>query len=151
MLGVFFFFKQKTAYELRISDWSSDVCSSDLELGGAALHLHRSVDPEGDEDRRSDVDEGEEAWTLGGRGAQVARLGAGAPKADGREVAVAGSVVGGEHHHRVAARVYLLHQPTEHLIGRAERLLEQGRVAPPVDRPETRSVGKEGGSTCSTR
>src|SRR3546814_7531059 len=29
---VFFFFKQKTAYEMRISDWSSDVCSSDLEL-----------------------------------------------------------------------------------------------------------------------
>src|SRR3546814_9702936 len=27
----FFFFKQKTAYELRISDWSSDVCSSDLQ------------------------------------------------------------------------------------------------------------------------
>src|SRR3546814_16285877 len=29
----FFFFKQKTAYEMRISDWSSDVCSSDLVLG----------------------------------------------------------------------------------------------------------------------
>src|SRR3546814_16812726 len=29
---VFFFFKQKTAYEMRISDWSSDVCSSDLYL-----------------------------------------------------------------------------------------------------------------------
>src|SRR3546814_10371907 len=28
---VFFFFKQKTAYEMRISDWSSDVCSSDLQ------------------------------------------------------------------------------------------------------------------------
>src|SRR3546814_7090880 len=28
----FFFFKQKTAYEMRISDWSSDVCSSDLEI-----------------------------------------------------------------------------------------------------------------------
>src|SRR3546814_3158042 len=27
---IFFFFQQKTAYELRISDWSSDVCSSDL-------------------------------------------------------------------------------------------------------------------------
>src|SRR3546814_9815489 len=27
---MFFFFKQKTAYEIRISDWSSDVCSSDL-------------------------------------------------------------------------------------------------------------------------
>src|SRR3546814_8497899 len=32
---VFFFFKQKTAYEMRISDWSSDVCSSDLSLNGA--------------------------------------------------------------------------------------------------------------------
>src|SRR3546814_4985339 len=30
MLYFFFFFKQKTAYEMRISDWSSDVCSSDL-------------------------------------------------------------------------------------------------------------------------
>src|SRR3546814_1784484 len=29
-LMMFFFFKQKTAYEMRISDWSSDVCSSDL-------------------------------------------------------------------------------------------------------------------------
>src|SRR3546814_9206654 len=31
-----FVFKQKTAYEMRISDWSSDVCSSDLHLDGAA-------------------------------------------------------------------------------------------------------------------
>src|SRR3546814_7263027 len=31
---IFFFFKQKTAYEMRISDWSSDVCSSDLVAGG---------------------------------------------------------------------------------------------------------------------
>src|SRR3546814_10862497 len=30
ILIFFFFFKQKTAYEMRISDWSSDVCSSDL-------------------------------------------------------------------------------------------------------------------------
>src|SRR3546814_4900195 len=30
LLSCFFFFKQKTAYEVRISDWSSDVCSSDL-------------------------------------------------------------------------------------------------------------------------
>src|SRR3546814_3684546 len=38
----FFFFKQKTAYEMRISDWSSDVCSSDLRLPrclGAARRL----------------------------------------------------------------------------------------------------------------
>src|SRR3546814_6327603 len=33
----FFFFKRKTAYEMRISDWSSDVCSSDLGLT-APLH-----------------------------------------------------------------------------------------------------------------
>src|SRR3546814_5687228 len=33
VLGCFFFFKQKTAYEMRISDWSSDVCSSDLHPG----------------------------------------------------------------------------------------------------------------------
>src|SRR3546814_6392687 len=42
---MFFFFKQKTAYELRISDWSSDVCSSDLpgfDLGGRAACLHQS-------------------------------------------------------------------------------------------------------------
>src|SRR3546814_1608927 len=44
---MFFFFKQKTAYELRISDWSSDVCSSDLEdLDGAARErkAHRGAE-----------------------------------------------------------------------------------------------------------
>src|SRR3546814_17460611 len=39
LLCVFFFFKQKTAYEMRISDWSSDVCSSDLVEAGIAAHL----------------------------------------------------------------------------------------------------------------
>src|SRR3546814_8085974 len=37
---IFFFFKQKTAYEMRISDWSSDVCSSDLP--GDGLYQRRS-------------------------------------------------------------------------------------------------------------
>src|SRR3546814_14608851 len=37
MLFVVFFFKQKTAYEMRISDWSSDVCSSDLIPDDAVL------------------------------------------------------------------------------------------------------------------
>src|SRR5881628_849755 len=32
MYDFFFFFKQKTAYEMSVSDWSSDVCSSDLDL-----------------------------------------------------------------------------------------------------------------------
>src|SRR3546814_1204313 len=36
---VFFFFKQKTAYEMRISDWSSDVCSSDLSSTALVLPI----------------------------------------------------------------------------------------------------------------
>src|SRR3546814_9010502 len=41
---LFFFFKQKTAYEMRISDWSSDVCSSDLFalMGAAGLQFEMS-------------------------------------------------------------------------------------------------------------
>src|SRR3546814_18810810 len=35
----FFFFKQKTAYEMRISDWSSDVCSSDLSVPAPAIRV----------------------------------------------------------------------------------------------------------------
>src|SRR3546814_1869507 len=41
---VFFFFKQKTAYEMRISDWSSDVCSSDLRVR-ARKGSHDRLDP----------------------------------------------------------------------------------------------------------
>src|SRR3546814_13517191 len=39
----FFFFKQKTAYEMRISDWSSDVCSSDLQRNNKAQTMTRLV------------------------------------------------------------------------------------------------------------
>src|SRR3546814_7997278 len=39
---MFFFFKQKTAYEMRISDWSSDVCSSDLPSASRAAGFERS-------------------------------------------------------------------------------------------------------------
>src|SRR3546814_1775872 len=46
-----FFFKQKTAYEMRISDWSSDVCSSDLPFhpipGTCRDAPHRKTDSEG--------------------------------------------------------------------------------------------------------
>src|SRR3546814_1992721 len=37
---LFFFFKQKTAYEMRISDWSSDVCSSDLRRAIQAIRTN---------------------------------------------------------------------------------------------------------------
>src|SRR3546814_3293083 len=40
----FFLFKQKTAYEMRISDWSSDVCSSDLGLFVSNAHAHEAGD-----------------------------------------------------------------------------------------------------------
>src|SRR3546814_7124633 len=50
MIFCFFFFKQKTAYEMRISDWSSDVCSSDLALriptvqaGRTPIHDHHGL------------------------------------------------------------------------------------------------------------
>src|SRR3546814_5281703 len=46
----FFFFKQKTAYEMRISDWSSDVCSSDLgrrRPAGPARRRARRAPPRG--------------------------------------------------------------------------------------------------------
>src|SRR3546814_2875637 len=44
MFVVFFFFKQKTAYDMRISDWSSDVCSSDLSIGHQAAAERSEVD-----------------------------------------------------------------------------------------------------------
>src|SRR3546814_2344200 len=48
---LFFFFKQKTAYEMRISDWSSDVCSSDLREG-AIIPLWLNGLERKDRDRR---------------------------------------------------------------------------------------------------
>src|SRR6188768_231125 len=52
-LEAFFFFKQKTAYEMSIGDWSSDVCSSDLmvdefgeisrEAGTCGMHVHVGI------------------------------------------------------------------------------------------------------------
>src|SRR3546814_18272815 len=39
MISVVFFFKQKTAYEMRIRDWSSDVCSSDLSVNVFLLYF----------------------------------------------------------------------------------------------------------------
>src|SRR5213596_730376 len=44
VFGCFFFFKQKTAYEIRPCDWSSDVCSSDLTVG-CGIRSRRSISP----------------------------------------------------------------------------------------------------------
>src|SRR3546814_13463763 len=65
-LGYVFFFKQKTAYEMRISDWSSDVCSSDLAHGeelcrqfqGAGFNFQQiSYKSGSDEDRKDLIEE----------------------------------------------------------------------------------------------
>src|SRR3546814_5011685 len=51
---LFFFFKQKTAYEMRISDWSSDVCSSDLSwAAGTHARLGGPPDARPAEDARA--------------------------------------------------------------------------------------------------
>src|SRR3546814_4907846 len=47
-MNFFFFYKQKTAYELRISDWSSDVCSSDLPPSGCPVRRAFPGAPAGD-------------------------------------------------------------------------------------------------------
>src|SRR3546814_4266511 len=66
---VVFFFKQKTAYEMRISDWSSDVCSSDLQAERQRRHRGAEVGgrPEGLEVERvgEEVDEVLEPDELG--------------------------------------------------------------------------------------
>src|SRR3546814_7686125 len=52
MLIYFFFFKQKTAYEMRISDWSSDVCSSDLlGVSGRSRDMRDLLERERDDPR----------------------------------------------------------------------------------------------------
>src|SRR3546814_15814699 len=91
MLLFFFFFKQKTAYEMRISDWSSDVCSSDLRdeplclAGldhrrlGIGRHDEATAGP-GDAadvfrvEHRAGADKGFRAASLGERGDALERL-----------------------------------------------------------------------------
>src|SRR3546814_6036508 len=77
MFYFFFFFKQKTAYEMRISDWSSDVCSSDLELRFGYGRLKARVEIVGEGDSRGEqVNELRRATVEGGigRGRDFGRL-----------------------------------------------------------------------------
>src|SRR3546814_2355731 len=53
---MFFFFKQKTAYEMRISDWSSDVCSSDLLQAAMDAYFDSMAEMmQGDENREMEM------------------------------------------------------------------------------------------------
>src|SRR3546814_7993742 len=60
MTSYFFFFKRKTAYEMRISDWSSDVCSSDLLLHAADRGGHLTGEDGEREIPRADAGNGTE-------------------------------------------------------------------------------------------
>src|SRR3546814_7212881 len=66
MFAIFFFFKQKTAYEMRISDWSSDVCEAEGADGESrgGRHTDRSIGCGGDR--------AEAVRRAGGAGAPVA-------------------------------------------------------------------------------
>src|SRR3546814_5173300 len=74
-VALLFFFKQKTAYEMRISDWSSDVCSSDLRR--VVRHVLRLERP----DREAAPREGA---AESGRQQRLADVGSGALQHDGR-------------------------------------------------------------------
>src|SRR3546814_16814841 len=55
MISIYFFFcKQKTAYEMRISDWSSDVCSSDLRLFGTPVSTMKHISGDRGEEENAD-------------------------------------------------------------------------------------------------
>src|SRR3546814_1903036 len=86
LLTVLFFFKQKTAYDMRISDWSSDVCSSDLNVGNelqrASLERVAAHQPH-DVGRRDRADPGRVA----ARGGQGVGPGAGEVVIDPRDIA----------------------------------------------------------------
>src|SRR3546814_6872324 len=88
----FFFFKQKTAYEMRISDWSSDVCSSDLAPGDERAHAVVDA-PAGENDFRIVAD----LLGLGGQiiGVDADAVAADQPRREGQEVPLGAG--GGEH------------------------------------------------------
>src|SRR3546814_1976458 len=60
----FFFFKQKTAYEMRISDWSSDVCSSDLRHARGSRMVHAALPAQRARHRARDTCRGRSTTTF---------------------------------------------------------------------------------------
>src|SRR3546814_5719356 len=145
MFSLFFFFKQKTAYEMRISDWSSDVCSSDLAGPRPAevdvVHPDRFA---GAYIARTDdrppvfVAPFEFAATDRPSCRSERRVDAVAPLADRRQlVGRAGHVV----------------VPAEHRLVEREMLLEDHRTLGDGRKAssEERRVGKECVSTCRSR
>src|SRR3546814_14000140 len=114
----FFFFKQKTAYEMRISDWSSDVCSSDLQIR-AAIQAGYALIP-GNAKRAGpgtslDVVLGgiDDGWSYDAMDTMELRI-PGAPRAD--EIVLAVAYATGRPNARIHGASV---DPVKHQIGRA--------------------------------
>src|SRR3546814_18203531 len=120
---VVFFFKQKTAYEMRISDWSSDVCSSDLIDADQHLAFGRAPDNAG---RRGRLDR--DARQLRGGIDQRFERQVDARRDDPAAIGAVGA---------------------DMVKGRRGAKADDKLV--PVRSSEARRVGKEGGSTCRYR
>src|SRR3546814_11775963 len=147
-----FFFKQKTAYEMRISDWSSDVCSSDLlavgfgngemYLGSDALALAPLTD------RIAYMEEGDCVI--------LSRTGARFLDADGkpaervvRATAISGAMIGkGNYRHYMLKEIYeqpaVMGDTINTVIGPTNRLAHLPDLGIDLGRSEERRVGKEG-------
>src|SRR3546814_11784157 len=121
IIFLFFFFKQKTAYEMRISDWSSDVCSSDLLLESGVFRPRNRLDPA--------VDGGQQVVAAAKAGAQLDAL-------RGWICGGAAFRLAGAEREELAATLRVEHQ-------------RQAEVR--VLRSEERRVGKECVSTCRSR
>src|SRR3546814_17458103 len=120
VLLLFLFFKQKTAYEMRISDWSSDVCSSDLDT----VELGRTA---GTETAMTDEDvapeQGELAITRTGDRLRLAREEAGLSLAD---VATRKRIT--QRHLAANEKSDFLELPGRTCIGRAAGREREGRT-----------------------
>src|SRR3546814_15230704 len=119
-----FFFKQKTAYEMRISDWSSDVCSSDLE--------------------------GHKVEALGHRSGTLQVLGVARRRERGQGAPVEGAGAG-DHPHLpgVALDVVVAARDLQRALDRLGPGVAEERLV--GERSEERRVGKECVRTCRSR
>src|SRR3546814_12383355 len=118
----FFFFKQKTAYEMRISDWSSDVCSSDLkalDLPGVQVDREHAVGARGGDEVGNELRRD--------RGARA-----------GFAVLPRIAEIGNDRGDALRR-------------GAAQRVVDDEQLHQIVVRSEERRVGKEGVSTCRSR
>src|SRR3546814_21056332 len=132
----FFFFKQKTAYELRISDWSSDVCSSDLcrRPAGGPGELRHVPQAGGGETEP-------EAAAEGKTGADAQAKGDAWP---------GGKILSPLRHPRLA-RPALLPRPRLPLAGQKGMGFGGAAEPPPAGGAEERRGGKEGSRTGRSR